>query len=125
MKVEIAEGQVLRVKDLSIEKAAHKPTGEEYRVRAHFVYWFIGTDITTPSHFERIMRTTWDSIFRNVNHRWAYASITTLVTDNLDPKEYHQRHRTDEETKRLTSFLIQQLVPRVQKGFMPHPVAKS
>ena len=125
VKVEIAEGQFLRVKDLSIEKTAHRPTGEEYPVRAHFVYWFIGTDITTPSHFERIMRTTWDSIFRNVNHRWAYASITTLVTENLDSKETHQRHRTDEETKRLTSFLIQQLVPRVQKGFTPHPVAKS
>lgn len=123
--VEISPGKVLRVKDLSIEKTAYTTGGNARRVRAHYVYWFIGTDVTTPSHLERILRTTWDSIFRNVNHRWAYASVTTLVTDDLDPKETHQRHRTDEETRRLISFLIQQLAPRVQKEFMPRPVAKS
>lgn len=123
--VEIAPGKILRVKDLTIEKTGHRADGSETRIRAHYVYWFIGTDITTPSHFERILRTTWDSIVRNVNHRWAYASVMTLVTENLDPKETHERHRTDEQTKRLMSFLVQQLVPRFQKEFMPHPIAKS
>ena len=125
MPVEIAPGKVLRVKDLAIEKTGHHADGTETRIRAHYVYWFIGTDITTPSHFERILRTTWDSIVRNVNHRWAYASMMALVTEDLDPKETHERHRTDEQTKRLMSFLIQQIAPRFQKEFMPHPIAKS
>ncbi len=123
--VEIAPGKILKVKDLTIEKTGHRADGTETRIRAHYVYWFIGTDITTPSHFERILRTTWDSIVRNVNHRWAYASVMTLVTENLDPVETHERHRTDEQTKRLMSFLIQQITPRFQKEYMPHPLAKS
>ncbi|MDB6072902.1 MAG: Exosortase [Verrucomicrobiaceae bacterium] len=123
--VEITPGKTLRVKDLTIEKTGHNADGSATRIRAHYVYWFIGTDITTPSHFERIQRTTWDSIVRNVNHRWAYASVMTLVTEDLDPKDTHERHRTDEQTKRLMSFLVQQLVPRFQKEFMPHPIAKS
>ncbi|MDB6138206.1 MAG: Exosortase [Verrucomicrobiaceae bacterium] len=125
LPVEIAPGKTLRVKDLAIEKTGHNANGTETRIRAHYLYWFIGTDVTTPSHFERILRTTWDSIFRNVNHRWAYASVMTLVTGNLDPRETHERHRTDEETKRLMSFLIQQITPRFQKEFMSHPIAKS
>ena len=123
--VEISPGRSLRVRDLTIEKAAHSSTGKDTRIRAHFVYWFIGTDISTPSHVERILKTTWDSIFRNINHRWAYASMMTMVTENLEPSQSHQRHRTDEQTRRLMSYLIQQLAPRIQKEYMPRPVAKS
>lgn len=123
--VEIAPGKVLRVKDLTIERTAHHKDGAGYRIQAHYIYWFIGSDISTPSHFERILRTTWDSLFRNINHRWAYASVMALVTQDLDPQQTRERHRTNEETQRLMSFLIQNLAPRFQKEFLPHPIAKS
>ncbi len=125
MPVEVAPGHPLNVKDLTIEKLIRDKAGREQRLRAHYVYWFVGADITTPSHFERIWRSTWDSVLRNVNHRWAYPSVMATVTDNLDPADSQERHRTDEQTKRLITFLIQKLAPQFQKDCMPHPLARS
>jgi hypothetical protein len=108
--------KTLHVRDLSIERQNRKPDGQTQRIRAHYVYWFVGTDITTPSHYTRIWLSTWDSVFRSVNHRWAYPSILAMVTDDQDPQQSHERRRTDEQTKALISHLIQQLVPQFQKA---------
>jgi hypothetical protein len=91
--------------------------GKSRLLRAHYVYWFAGSGLTTPYHFDRLWRSTWDAVLHNVNHRWAYASVLALVTDDLDPAETGERHRTDEQTGRLITFLIQNLVPQFQKDF--------
>ena len=119
LPVEIAPGRVLKVRDLMVERTLPAgPEGPGRVVRAHYVYWFVGTDVTTPSHVERIWLTTWDSVTRNLNHRWAYASVLALVTDNLEPEFSGQRRRTGEETVAMMSGLIRDLVPKFQRGFM-------
>jgi hypothetical protein len=115
--IEIQPGKILEVKDLTIERQQPAESGQSQRLRAHYVYWFVGTDITTPSHFTRIWLSTWDSVFRNINHRWAYPSILATVTDNLEPSLTHERKRTDEQTVNLIHHLIQELVPKFQKAF--------
>jgi hypothetical protein len=109
-------GKQLHVRDLAIERQHRLPDGSSQRIRAHYVYWFVGSDITTPSHFTRIWMSTWDSVFRNVNHRWAYPSILAMVTADQDPQQSHERRRTDDQTKALISHLIRQLVPQFQKA---------
>jgi hypothetical protein len=119
LPVEISPSRVLRVKDLYLEKTVSMgPNGEMRLVRAHYMYWFVGTDVSTPSHAERIWLTTWDSVTRNLNHRWAYASVLSLVTDNLEPEESGQKRRTSEETVAMMLELIRDLVPKFQKDFM-------
>jgi hypothetical protein len=117
--VEIQPGRVLRVRDLSIEKTIHLADGQPRLLRAHYVYWFVGTDVTTPSHLERIWLTSYDSVTRNVNHRWAYASALALVTENFTPEEIGQRIRGSSETLDMMKGLIRDLVPRFQRDFMP------
>ena len=119
MPVEIAPGRTLMVKDLTMNGTFATGAGKSKLLRAHYVYWFAGNGLTTPAHFDRLWRSTWDAVLHNVNHRWAYASIMSLVTENLDPEESGERRRTDQETERLISFLIQNLVPQFQKDFFP------
>jgi len=116
--VEISPGRVLRVKDLLVEREMRRPDGTSKILRAHYVYWFIGTDVTTPSNATRVWLSTWDNIARNVNHRWAYASVTAWVTDNLETRECGQRSRDSGATVKLASELVRVLAPQFQKEFV-------
>jgi len=115
--VEITPGRILQVRDLLVEREIRMPDGKPKMLRAHYVYWFIGTDVTTPSNAMRVWLSTWDNIIRNVNHRWAYASVTTWVTDNLEPAESGQRPRDVEASRKLATEIVRVLVPRFQKDF--------
>ena len=115
--VEITPGRTLQVRDLLVEREIRMPDGKPKMLRAHYVYWFIGTDVTTPSNAMRVWLSTWDNIIRNVNHRWAYASVTTWVTDNLEPAESGQRPRDVEASRKLATEIVRVLVPRFQKDF--------
>ncbi len=121
--VEITPGRVLRVRDLLIEKNVHLADGRPRRLRAHYLYWFVGTDVTTPSHFERVWLTAWDSVTRNVNHRWAYASVLALVTEDWPPEESGQRVRDSDKTLEMMLDLVRDLVPRIQPEFKNPPPA--
>lgn len=115
--VEISPGKVLEVKDLHISREIVRPDQSKTTLSAHYLYWFVGTDVTTPSNFTRIWLTNWDNIARNVNHRWAYPSVTVWVTDNLDPNESRQRKRSSTESVKLATELIRELVPKFQRQF--------
>ncbi len=117
LPVEIAPGRVLRVRDLLVERQVPDPAGGKKTLRAHYVYWFIGTDVSTPSNAVRVWLSTWDNIARNVNHRWAYAGITLWVTDTLDPQASGQRQRDDAATVRLAEEILRAVVPHFQKDF--------
>lgn len=116
--VEMAPGRMLYVKDLFLERLWMSKSGAKRPLRAHYVYWFVGTDVTTPSNWTRVWLSSWDSVTRNVNHRWAYPSISAWVTENFDASESGQRKRTSEETLEMIKGLIRDLAPRFQKEFM-------
>lgn len=115
--IPLVAGRSLAVTDLAIERWATQG-GKSIKVRGHYVYWFVGSDVTTPSHAERIFRTTVDSVVHNINHRWAYASVMAIVTEDMEPSFSHERRRTDAETRRLISYLIENLVPQFQRSYM-------
>lgn len=117
--VEISPGRILEVKDLLVEREIRHQNGERKQLRAHYFYWFIGTDVTTPSNAMRIWLSTWDNMARNINHRWAYASVTVWVTDHSNSDDTGQRQRDDAQSVRLAEDLIRQVTPNFQKAFMP------
>ena len=117
----IGDGHEIAVKDLYIGKTITLKSGERRALRAHYVYWFVGADVTTPSHVERIWLTIRDNLVRNLNHRWAYPSLMAIVTDNFTSAESGERVRSSEETLTLLTGFIQKLVPQIQKEFMEHP----
>jgi EpsI family protein len=42
-------------------------------------YWFMGKDRVTASHIQRIVWNSFDRIVHNVNHRWAYITLTATL----------------------------------------------
>jgi hypothetical protein len=119
-EVNLLSGEILRVRDLAIEREVLLGDGSKLPLRAHYVYWFVGGDVTTPSNLERQLISLRDSVFRNVNHRWAYPSVMARVTDNLAPQQSGERRRDDQETVTMLLSLIRSLAPRLQKDLVPH-----
>lgn len=74
--VHLADGRDISVMMMRIFRDAEPAPGLRVRTRAVNFYWYIGSDGTTcPDHYEHILLSYFDSVFRNVNHRWAMASI--------------------------------------------------
>jgi uncharacterized protein YcfL len=123
--VQISNEHRFEVRDLLIEKPVQLKDGNQKRLRAHYVYWFVGADVTTPSHLSRTLMSLWDSAFRNVNHRWAYPSVMAYVTEDFDPAETGERQRSSEETREMIFDLVRQLAPEFQKDCMPGRTASK
>ena len=117
-EVRMLSGATLRVRDLAIEREVLLPDRSKLPLRAHYVYWFVGNDISTPSNLDRQLLSLRDSVLRNVNHRWAYPSVMARVTDNLTPQQSGERRRDDAETVKMILGLIRSLAPRFQKDLM-------
>ena len=124
--IAMTTGRELQVRDLFIERNMRTKDGAMQPLRAHLFYWFVGSDVTTPSHAERIWLTLWDNITRRVNHRWAYVTMMAKASDNLDPTTLNERARSGEETAAMLEKFTAMLVPRFQKSFMDNtPVAAA
>jgi uncharacterized protein YcfL len=123
--VRISADHAFEMRDLLIEKPVRLKDGTQKNLRAHYVYWFVGADVTTPSHLSRTLMSLWDSAFRNVNHRWAYPSVMAYVTENFEPAEIGERKRNSEETRALILELVKQLAPEFQKECMSHKASRK
>lgn len=74
-------------------------------------YWFVGYGNQTPSHLERSLLDMRDRILRGYNQRWAYITVSSNVTENL------QRFgRSEKDTVRMLDEFILQLLPTLQKA---------
>ncbi len=120
-EVKLLSGAALQVRDLSIMREVLLSDGSKLPLHAHYMYWFVGADVSTPSNMERQLISLRDSVLRNVNHRWAYPSLMARVTDNLAPQQSGERRRSDAETVEMILSLIRSLAPRFQKDLMPAP----
>jgi len=83
--------------------------GEKIRQRAHYVYWWIGPDHSTPDDKERVWRSTLNSIIKGRNERWAYPSVMTWV------EEWRGEEGVQDAKNRAYEF-IKQYAPGFQKS---------
>lgn len=118
LPIKLLSGKELQVCDLAIERTQLLDNGTKLPLRAHYVYWFVGADVSTPSNLERQLITFRDNVLRNVNHRWAYPSVMARVTSNIKPQQSGERIRSDKETIDMILSLISSLAPRLQKNLM-------
>lgn len=107
--VDLKSGTKLDVMMLTLKRPVELNNGETRELRRKFLYWFIGDGRVTPYHLERILLTSRDRVFRNVNHRWAYVTVAGDVTGSYDP-----RGKTEEETVETLKSFIREIVPTFQ-----------
>lgn len=117
--VRLLSGEVLQVRDLAIVREVLLGNGTKLPLRAHYIYWFVGENVTTPSNLERQLLSFRDNILHNINHRWAYPSVMAWVTEGMPPQKSGQRMRSDEETVMMLLSLVRTLAPKFQKNLMP------
>jgi EpsI family protein len=118
LPVPLASGHDLIVRELTIQRDTVSQNGEHHMVHALFMYWFVGENTTTASQFMRVFLSSWDRIFHNRAHRWAYIMVTSPVTDSFRPDGLN----ADQTQAMLTNF-IRQAVPSFQKNEMPAQAA--
>jgi len=112
----LLSGHTLEARKLTLERRAAGPGGGAVVVRAFYLYWFVGQNVTTASEMHRVLLSNWDRVVHNRAHRWAYVSIFSLITDNL---------RNDglglnaEQTEALLVDFTKQIVPTFQVSEMP------
>lgn len=69
------DGMLMRlVRDYKDEK-----TGQLMRMRGLNIFWYQGWGTSTSNYYHHVFTTYFDSIFRNLNHRWALVSFFTQL----------------------------------------------
>ncbi|MGV3660988.1 MAG: exosortase-associated EpsI family protein [Prosthecobacter sp.] len=74
--VRLSDGREITLMMMRIFRDTEPQPGLRVRTRAINFYWYVGSDGSTcPDHYEHILLSYFDSVFRNLQHRWAMASI--------------------------------------------------
>jgi len=110
----LPSGHPLVARCLTLERQQSTPEGGRLTVRAFYIYYFVGQNITTPSHFTRLLLSSWDRAVHNRAHRWAYVSFFSVVTDGLRPGGL-----TSAQTEVMLTDFMKQVVPTFQISEMP------
>ena len=116
--IPLISGHTLIVRKLTIQRDTLTPNNEHQLLRAFFMYWFVGDDLTTPSQFMRVFLNTWDRILYNRAYRWAYVMAMSPISSSMRPDGL-----TAEQTQAMMSGFVRQTVPSFQKSEMPEPAA--
>jgi EpsI family protein len=109
--IPMKNGPPLAVTKLSnIREARLRSSPTPITVRQLDYYWFIGSRDVTPSTWERTYIDIKDRMLHGENQRWAYVTVASTVTDNL------QRFgRNEAETSKIIQDFIAQIVPQFQR----------
>ena len=100
----------LEVTRLTDEREARGPDGRTIPLRNLNYYWFIGSHDVTASHWRRTFIDVEDRVLRGENQRWAYVTVATNITENLQPGG-----RSATDTAELVENFIGRIVPLFEK----------
>jgi len=112
--IALSNGNTLDVMKLTLARQIEIAPGEHRTMESYFLYWFVGKDTTTPYHWARLLKTNWDMITKNRQHRWAYVIASASVLDGIKPGG-----RTAEQTLDMLKDFLRQAVPKFQLSEMP------
>ena len=73
---EEASERLLSTRRLLISKEFELRPNQSIEFFRYYYYWFVGSDLTTPHHGDRLYRATLDRILHNLSHRWAYVTVS-------------------------------------------------
>lgn len=100
--------QVTRLKNNRVIKTPE----EERPQNAYTYYWFVGDHQITGSHWNRWFIDNRDRLFRGVNQRWAFITVTGIIPTARDPG--HQDEYDKFADTQIRS-LIEELAPQFHK----------
>jgi hypothetical protein len=108
--VKLSNGNTLEIMKLRVVRPVTLNNGETRELTTLFCYWFVGKDTTTPHHLARVLKTNFDILLHNTNHRWAYVIASAPVLQGFVPGGKDETQTFAD----LESF-IANLAPRIMK----------
>ena len=119
VSIRLPSGHDLTVRNLTVRRT-YPTGGKEIMLTRYNMYWFVGDNVTTPSHLMRIFLSSWDRIVHNRAHRWAYVTVASPITQNLIPDG-----KDPAQTKEMMIDFIRRIVPTFQKSEMTATAGNS
>jgi len=117
-KINLADGRDLEVMDLSLVRDVEVAKGDRRKLYANYFYWFVGSEVTTPHHWSRVFLTSFDRITKNLNHRWAYVIVMSVVTEGFLPLGKNET-QTVEMLKQFTAEAAPSFMRASTPGLAP------
>lgn len=101
------DGREITIMMMRIFRDAEPQPGVRVRTRAVNFYWYIGSDGTScADHYEHVFLSYYDSVFRNIQHRWAMASIyVPLPEQRIGQEDPMQELNAVEDTREFLAQL--------------------
>jgi exosortase len=109
--IDLQSGHRLVVRNLSLQRDVLDSEQHRHTIKADYMYWYVADNLTTPSHLERNLMSSWDRVVRNRDHRWAYVIAMSPITDTLI-----SGGMTADDTRNMLTAFIRQIVPTFQKS---------
>jgi hypothetical protein len=109
ISIPLKSGRDIEVTALNIMRPISVNPQKTINIRGYYLYWFVGDRMTTPSHFKRVFHTSWDKVFHNINHRWAYVIAYSIITEDIRPNG-----KNPEQTLTILKDFIREIVPHFQ-----------
>jgi exosortase/archaeosortase family protein len=115
LPIKLDSGHEITICNLSIQHPVLDNAHGLRVVKAYYMYWYVADNLTTPSHLQRNLVSSWDRIVHNRDHRWAYVIAMSYITDTT---QSYGGMNADQTRDLLTAF-IRQIVPTFQKSEIP------
>lgn len=108
--IPLPNGKELQTTELRTLRMVDVTDREERALWNLNYYWFIGANDITSSHLTRTEIDLKDRILHGYNQRWAYVTVTGLVTEHWKPPS-----RNEAATSAMLENFIAELAPLLQR----------
>lgn len=111
--IHLLSGREMAVRNLTIEREEVNARKDHRLVRAYYMYWYVADGISTPSRATRNWLSSWDRIFHNRDHRWAYVIAMSSIKESSG-----KDGENPVQTRQMLANFIREIVPSIQKSEM-------
>ncbi len=102
-------GGELEVMHLRLSREMGLDNGEGRQQRAHYIYWWVARYESTAFSNKRLLISSYNNIFNNLNDRWGYPSIMVLTDERYGDEG-------DTEAISRAYLFIKKYAPSFQKS---------
>lgn len=92
MRVPLADGRDLNTSILLTRRQWSTAQGTVEGYYSYYLFWFVGLNRETSSHWWRMALLAWDRVVHSVAHQWAYVAVSGVR--DADSLEYEDQIRS-------------------------------
>lgn len=109
--VDLGEGSDVMATLLTLVRTEAREDGRVVQRKGFNLYWYVGKDRTAESYNKHIVVSLFDSMFRNLYHRWSMISLFGYL-----PFEDNDDFLAEEEIIDDLKDMARQIVPHIKDG---------